>query len=221
MKKTLIGDVPDDWSLVSLGEVCEVQAGPSGGSVGAAQQAESGVPLLAPRNIASGRITGDVVFLRPERAKRLEHYRLRPGDIVGTRTASIGHYALVGAEHAGWLFGTACLRIRPQESVDSEYLLHYLRNPTIREWVEQNSLSTIASINTRTIRNLPFVLPPMIVQESIGSVLSALDEKIAIHDEISRRTTELRDRLSPLLLTGALSPRDGERPERDGRSCPR
>jgi hypothetical protein len=63
---------------------------------------------------------------------------------------------------------------------------------------------------------MPFVLPPEPVQESIVSVLSALDEKVAIHAEISARAADLRDRLSPLLLTGSL-PRSYGAPHGDDR----
>lgn len=220
MKKTLIGDVPDDWELEDLGKVCDVLAGPSGKSAGTPQGPDTGgarVPMIAPKDIVEGRIVVDhPTYVAEKTAQRLTRYRLEPGDVVGVRTASIGRYALIGQEHAGWLFNTACLRIRPGNGVNPGYLLHYLRNPLVREWVAQNSLkSTIFSINSETIRGMPFVLPPEPVQESIGSVLSALDEKIAIHAEISRRASELRDQLSPLLLTGSLPQPYGARPEDD------
>lgn len=208
--RTLIGDVPDGWQTKPLETFCEVTAGPSGGAARTRRRMGTDgdrVPLIVPKNLVEGRIVAEKPVSVPEEtAVRLRNYRLEPGDVVGVRTASIGRYALIGIEHAGWLFNTACLRIRPdKEHVHPGYLLHYLRNPLVREWVEQNSLkSTIRSINTETIRQLPLVLPPLPVQESIGGVLSALDEKMAIHAEISRRAGELRDQLSPLLLTGSL-----------------
>ncbi|MEV5704503.1 restriction endonuclease subunit S [Actinoallomurus sp. NPDC052274] len=208
--KTLIGDVPDDWNTDLLGKYCEVKAGPSGGAPGAPPRPGTGearIPLIAPKDIGEGRIVADdITYVSEKTAVQLRNYRLEPGDVVGVRTAGIGKYALIGVEHAGWLFNTACLRIRPnQNDVHPGYLLHYLRNPLVREWIAQNSLnSTIYSINTETIRQMPLVLPPVPVQEAIGGVLSALDEKAALHAEISRRTGELRDQLSPLLLTGAL-----------------
>ncbi|GAA4619418.1 hypothetical protein GCM10023195_87780 [Actinoallomurus liliacearum] len=219
--RTLIGDVPDGWQTKPLETFCEVTAGPSGGAARTRRRTGTGgarVPLIVPKNIVEGRIVAEKpAYVSEEKAERLRNYRLEPGDVVGVRTASIGRYALVGAEHAGSLFNTACLRIRPdKEHVYPGYLLHYLRNPLVREWVEQNSLkSTIRSINTETIRQLPLVLPPMPVQESIGGVLSALDEKMAVHAEISRCAGELRDQLSPLLLTGALPASYGARPGDD------
>jgi type I restriction enzyme, S subunit len=210
--RTLIGDVPDDWEIPDLGDVCHVHAGPSGNLARAVSRAEFGVRLIAPKHIGDGRILEDgAVGVSSETAKRLERYQLIPGDIVGVRTGSIGRYALAEDRHGGWLFGTACLRIRPKEPLDRGYLLHYLRNPAIRDWIRQNSLkSTIHSINTETIKRLPLVIPPPSVQASVGGVLTSLDKKIAVHEEISRKAAELRDLLSPLLLTGALPNTYGE-----------
>jgi restriction endonuclease S subunit len=204
--RTLIGDVPDDWSILDLGDVCEVHAGPSGNLARAVDPAESGVHMIAPKNIGDGRIIEEgAICVSSETAKRLERYQLVPGDIIGVRTGSIGRYALADDRHRGWLYGTACLRIRTKDPLDHGYLLHYLRNPAIRDWIRQNSLkSTIHSINTETVRGLPLVIPPSSVQASVGSVLNSLDKKIALHEEISRKAAELRDLLSPLLLTGSL-----------------
>jgi type I restriction enzyme, S subunit len=204
--KTLIGEVPDDWIIADLGDVCDVLAGPSGELARTVDLTKSGVPMLAPKDIGDGWIIEEsTVHVSPETARRLQRYRLIPGDIIGVRTGSIGRYALAGIEHGGWLFGTACLCIRPKERLDHRYLLHYLRNPAIRDWVQQNSLkSTIHSINRKTIRSIQLVIPPPSVQESVGGLLAALDEKIAIHKEISLKTAEFRDLLSPLFLTGSL-----------------
>lgn len=210
--RTLIGSVPGDWSITDLGDVCEVHAGPSGNLARAVDPAEFGVRLIAPKNIGDGRIIEEgAVCVSSETTKRLERYQLVPGDIIGVRTGSIGRYALAEDRHDGWLFGTACLRIRLKKPLDHGYLLHYLRNPAIRDWIRQNSLkSTIHSINMETVRRLPLVIPPSSVQASVGDVLTSLDKKIAVHEEISRKAAELRDLLSPLLLTGSLPNTYGE-----------
>jgi hypothetical protein len=47
------------------------------------------------------------------------------------------------------------------------------------------------------------VLPPWDTQRNITAALDLLDEKAALHEEISRTTARLRDTLAPVFLTGA------------------
>ena len=164
--------------------------------------------MVIPKAIKDGRIVVDgVAMLSPDIAELLPNYRLRVGDIVGVRTGSLGRHALVRAEQSDWLFGTGCFRLRPSEAVTSEYLVQYMNSALVRDLIERNAhQGTIPSLNVKTINSLPVLVPPIEVQLEISDVLGALDEKIAVHSEICRSVTELRDLLSPLLLTGAIPP---------------
>ena len=60
-------------------------------------------------------------------AKRLEKYRVQPGDIVYSRRGDVERRALVREENDGWLCGTGCLRVRfGSNVVNSEYASFYL-----------------------------------------------------------------------------------------------
>jgi hypothetical protein len=51
--------------------------------------------------------------------------------------------------------------------------------------------------------SLPVVVPPEAVQASFAETLSSLDDKIAVHEQISRTTAALRAALLPQLLNPA------------------
>ncbi|HEX4102459.1 MAG TPA: restriction endonuclease subunit S [Pseudonocardiaceae bacterium] len=201
--KTLIGTVPERWTQVLLGDVCAVVAGP--GSIGRSEdRASSGVPIVAPRNIRHNRIVADdLMFTTADAAAKLSRYRLAMGDVVCTRTGELGRNALVAEGQAGWLLGAGCMRLRSTGRVIATYLTYYLANPAVRDWIQRNATSSaISSISARTLSRMPIVLPPLSAQCRIGEVLDALDDKIAVHDQISTATAALRDSLSPLLMTG-------------------
>jgi hypothetical protein len=48
--------------------------------------------------------------------------------------------------------------------------------------------------------SLPVVVPPEAVQARIADTLGALDDKVVVHEQISRTTAALRDTLLPRLL---------------------
>jgi hypothetical protein len=122
-----------------------------------------------------------------------------------SRTGDLGRQALAGQEQEGGLVGTGCLRLRVRGPISAAYLTYYLGHPAVRDWVNRNATgSAILSLNTKTLGLMPVILPPLAVQSVAAEVLGALDEKIAVYDEISRTTAALRDSLLPLLLVGPV-----------------
>ncbi|MDR7302038.1 type I restriction-modification system subunit M/S [Haloactinomyces albus] len=199
----LVDSTSPTWERVPLGEVCDVLAGPSGEVLRALESHAEGIPLLAPKNIHHNRVI-DTEVDRVESKnieKKLTRYRLSPGDVLCVRTGEPGRPALIGEEHAGSLFSTACFRLRPKEAVlTGPYLTYWLGTPPAREWISRNTLgATVPSLNARMLRSMPVALPPLRVQEAIEEVLGSLDDKIALHEEIGRITAELRDSLAALL----------------------
>ncbi|MER7133564.1 restriction endonuclease subunit S [Streptosporangium saharense] len=199
--RTLVGDIPAGWSEVLLGEVCGLV---TGANVSPEASGED-VPLVKPRNIGDGRLIEEPDRITGEAAAALSRYRLAAGDVVCVRTGGIGRHALVASEHEGWLFGTGVIRLRP-ERIDSRYLNRYLSHPLVQDWLRRNAAgSAIPSISGRALGTLPVALPPIETQREIGEILGVLDEKIAVYEQISRVTAELRD----TLLSRFLDDSDG------------
>ncbi|WP_444962694.1 restriction endonuclease subunit S [Nocardiopsis sp. M1B1] len=203
---SLIGPLPDAWSEHRLDEVCEIQAGPSGASLPSRELSKQGIPLVRPSDIADRRVSDTgLAHVTRTTAGRLHRYRLRSGDIVGTRTGTLGKFARITSDQRDWLYSTQLLRVRPSERMDPVYLVHYLTLPTVQRWIDRHaSGSTVRSLTMDTLRSLPTALPPLHVQQEIGASLEALDDKAHLHAEISRTTSELHDALAPMLFSGRV-----------------
>ncbi|WP_435544943.1 N-6 DNA methylase [Actinopolyspora sp. H202] len=204
--------IESGWGETTLGEVCEALAGP-GGQLRKLEYHSEGIALVAPKNIHNNRIIDEGMNrIAPEQITgKLERYRLAAGDVLCVRTGSPGRPALVDPSHGGALFGTACIRLRPDTSlVTGQFLTYWLGTPQAREWISRNSSSgTIPSLNARALRALPVRLPPLSVQRDIGRVFGTLDDKIAAHDNVVRATAELRESLGSMLGNGMFSTSDG------------
>lgn len=202
---SLIGTVPDGWTQVELGDIFYIQAGPSGTRLTLKARTSSSVPVVAPRDLRNNRIADDGrVAVALDAANELGRYRLSPGDVVCSRTGELGRHALTTKEQDGWLVGSSCLRLRSRGSISGSYLVYYLGHPALRDWIIRNATgSAIPSVNTKTLGSIPVVLPTAAAQSVVADILGALDEKIAVHDQICKTTAALRDSVLPLLLTGA------------------
>lgn len=204
--ETMIGEVPADWCEQRLDECCQLQPGPGGSAFASTDRVADGVPVVAGRDIADGRIaSAPAVRVSPEAARRRDRYRTRAGDILLVRVSREIRHAMVDAGQEGWLIGGSCIRIRPTGSLLPGYLNHYLTHPSVRDWLSlQVHEGVISTITTGRLGGLPVVLPPIEIQSAVVDLVRAVDAKIEVHEATVRATRALRDLLLPELLSGRL-----------------
>ncbi|MFJ9997921.1 restriction endonuclease subunit S [Streptomyces werraensis] len=196
------------WQRLALKDLCFSQVGPH---IRPDERtvADYGVPLVLPRDLRHQRIARtEPVGLEPAKAQTLERYRLAEGDLLLTRTGTVGRCALVTGEQHQWLYTQMVrLRLRTPDPSLAAYLTGYLSAGPAQRWMERRSAgATIPSISLRDLADLPVLLPPPAEQKAIGDILAALDEKVRIHTQIAQATGEYRGLLADLLMTGALPP---------------
>ncbi|MGO8684478.1 MAG: restriction endonuclease subunit S [Thermoleophilia bacterium] len=194
MTDSLLGALPAEWEITTLGEVCargggDIQTGPFGSQLHASDYVPVGVPSIMPQNIGDNRIVTDgIARISEGDAARLRRYLVRSGDIVYSRRGDVERRALVRDEQVGWLCGTGCLRVRLGEGVaEPSYAAYYLAHPAVREWIVQHAVgATMPNLNTAILSAVPFALPPLAAQRRIAHILSALDDKIELNRRMNR-----------------------------------
>ncbi|WP_246099050.1 hypothetical protein [Tepidimonas thermarum] len=142
----LLGPAPYGWNYITLGTACQlgggdIQTGPFGSQLHAADYVQVGIPSIMPQNIGDNRIFEDgIARITPEDAKRLSRYLVRSGDIVYSRRGDVERRALIRDREDGWLCGTGCLRVRLGPcGPDPRYTSYYLGHPTVREWIVRHA----------------------------------------------------------------------------------
>lgn len=89
-----------------------VQTGPFGAQLPSSEFRCEGVPVLNIGNVKEGRIILDRLdHVSPFKANQLERYRVRRGDMLFTRSGSVGRSAVVPEECDGWLISYHLLRV--------------------------------------------------------------------------------------------------------------
>lgn len=211
---SLIGVIPDDWTVRPLAEVCQILTGLSPASTKPKEGTRADVPVVTPKDLRNNRIADDCAArVTHDEAGELSRYQLLPDDIVCARTGNLGRQGLASQSQRGWLIGPACLRLRMRPMINAAYLVYYLGHPAVRHWIVRNaSGAVIPSASARMLGSLPVVVPPAAHQTYIAEILGALDDKIVVHEEISRTTADMRDAVLPLLLTGSDPSSHGEGP---------
>jgi type I restriction enzyme M protein len=199
---------------VSLGEVCELTAGPGrfeDDPRGAAHK------VVTPRALRHNRIVDTGVVAAPSNVSA-SRYFLVPGDVVCVRVGQLGRQGVVGSDQVGWLVGPGCLRLRPGPDVDPTYLACCLASSSVREWIQRHATgSAVQSMSMRTFGELPLALPALGEQRRIAAVLASLDDEEAALEHARETTSQLRDLMVDLLVPLAAPVRRGGHDPSGGR----
>jgi type I restriction enzyme S subunit len=211
--------LPEGWSWAkvrNLGDLPEetVQVGPM--SMRSQDFSVDGVPVLNVGCIRWGSIDESKRnALPPERASKFERYRVEAGDVLFTRSGSVGRCAVAQDRHRGWLITFHLLRVRPSSR---KCLPEFLRivfegAEHIRRQTREASIgSTRAGFNTNLLAGLDVGVPPPAEQRRIvfdvERRLSVLDDMEAAVAANLRRAERLRQAVLKRAFAGKLVPQD-------------
>lgn len=119
----------------------------------------------------------------------IEKYILKEGDIVFARTGNSTGRTYFHEEKNGELaFAGFLIKFSLDESkVNPKYLKYFTISKPYKQWVDNLSNgSTRGNINAKTFADCPIILPPRAQQDYLVRVLSSLEEKIQINDQINQ-----------------------------------
>ena len=201
-------DIPKGWRRARLGNVAEVV----GGATPSRTKAEywgGGIPWVVPSELSNlgGRYLTISKESITEKGKKAAGLRIiPPGSILLTSRATVGSTAintipvvtnqgfqnLVAKEgiHGLWLF----------------YCVSAQQNALVR----RASGSTFLEVSRSGVHSLPIVIPPLVEQRAIATVLDSIDETIEQNEVVINATERLREALRSDLLTHGLPNRHKE-----------
>lgn len=178
----------EEWLERGLGAVAEVKTGPFGSSLHAEAYVEHGHAIITTEHFKSGELPIDkkgIPQVCDEDYVRLKAYLLKTGDIVFSRVGSVDINAHVTVLQDGWLFSGRVLRVRSNDSIDSEYLHHELSTSRVRKSVVSRAVGqTMPSINTEILKITPIHYPVDKTEQAvIGNTFQKLDSLINQHQQ--------------------------------------
>ena len=207
--------LPDGWRWTKVSDLGRdpeeaVQVGPM--SMRSRDFVDMGTPVLNVGCIQWGYIDdGKANYLPEPIAAGFARYMIRKGDLLFTRSGTVGRCAVAQERHDGWLMTFHLLRVR---TLPSRCLPEFLRivlegSPHIRRQTRQASIGTTrAGFNTNLLAGLDIPLPPIDVQAAVVAEvdrrLSVSQEAAALVQAASRRSVALREAVLSLALSARL-----------------
>lgn len=124
------------------------------------------VGYLRIRDLSSGKVGRASSWLRPELASVEQRWALLPGDVLVSKSGTIGKSALVRSAAVGSIAanGLYVLRVN-QERLDPSFLLAYLSSSACQNWLAAQSRgAVIQHLNRAVLDGLPVPLPSLQMQ---------------------------------------------------------
>ncbi|MFJ7267447.1 restriction endonuclease subunit S [Streptomyces sp. NPDC099050] len=190
-----------------LGDLSEVRPSPSSDQFAGLGEGLGGTPVISPGDLVGGRVAERSLLRGLETVPNtLERFRVLPGDLVMVRQGAVGRIALVEERSRGWLYHSACVRIRPlREQVDPDYLVAYLAHPkVVDQLLAHANVGTVTTVTARMVEDLPVAVPPLAEQRLLAGALAEVDAQMETHRRSLARLAALRPALITHLLGGEV-----------------
>ena len=181
-KQTEIGEIPESWRVVSLGEIVTLQRGKD---LPVQSRHAEDIPIVG---------SNGVVGWHNEPVENVPI----PGVATG-RSGSIGLVTYIDQPY--WPLNTA-LYVRDFHGNNPLFVYYWLHLFPFEKYSQGVSVPTL---NRNLVHPVPFRLPPLLEQAEIAEILQAFDKKIIALEQEAERLDELFHAMLDELMTGQRS----------------
>lgn len=187
------------WYKDTLGAVSEkIQTGPFGSQLHQSDYRNEGVPVIMPKDMIEGRIsTLSIARISEEHVERLNHHKVKSGDIIYSRRGDVGKCALITNKEENWLCGTGCLKVtlNPNKIIP-KFAFYQLQRKESIGWLINHAVgSTMLNLNTSILTKLPIEITDLDKQQSLVNVLTSYDDLIENNQKQIKLLEEAAQRL--------------------------
>jgi type I restriction enzyme, S subunit len=180
-----------EWNVTSVGNIAEIFDGPHATPT----KTEIGPWFLSISSLKQGRLDLSESAHLSEEDFQIWTRRVTPreGDILFSYETRLGEAALTPPGIQACL-GRRMGLLRPNEDrADPRFLLYAYLGPEFQKVIRERSIhgATVDRIPLVDLPDWPIRLPRLPEQRAIGSLLGALDDKIAINDRITATANSL------------------------------
>jgi type I restriction enzyme, S subunit len=166
--------LPPGWKKIRLGEHC---AKPQYGHTARATDKSIGPKFLRITDLQDGAVRWDTVPYCECDDESRTLYRLKPGDIVIARIGATTGKALMLRDCPEAIFASYLMRLRPSQTIISEFLGFYFQTADYWSQINQNKGGRLkGGINIPVLQNLTMPLPSIPEQRAIAHALQAVQQ---------------------------------------------
>lgn len=206
-KKTELGDIPTEWEVTEMQELCErIIVGIASSTSGYYTDDTTNVPIIRNQNIKENKIdSSDLLYITNEFDEKNQKKRLKQGDLITARTGYPGITAVVNSEFENCQSFTTLISTPDNKKVVSEYLSYFINSDSGKFALKNLSAGGAQqNLNVSSFSKFKVKVPLIKEQKEIVKILSSVDEQIIGYENEKDRLKELKKGMMQQLLTGKI-----------------
>ena len=199
-KKTELGEIPEEWRVVRLGEIGTFQYG----ITVSGQAKDTGIKLIRITDIKDWGIDWENMPYCEISNAEFEKYRVNIGDILFARIGATTGKTCYVDKSIPAVFASYLIRFNPTTNVISTLYLYYFTQSSIY-WSQVDKLKhgqLKKGLNTKLLASIKLPLPPLEEQKQIAEILSTVDRKLELLRQRREKLERVKRGLMRDLLTG-------------------
>lgn len=189
----------EGWRRVKLGNFCSVKGGkrlPKGESL---QIIPNKHPYIRIKDLVETKnlkLTSNFEFVPDKIQEKIGRYIVSENDIIISIVGTIGLINKIDKTLHNGNLTENCVKLINLLNISSDFLYYYLKSEYGQFEIKKGIVGAVQQkLPIKNIQNIEISLPPLETQEKIASILSALDDKIEINNEMNKTLEEMAQTL--------------------------
>ena len=199
-----LDDLPVQWTYSDIQPFLDVKragmkTGPFGSLLKKSEHQNKGIPVIGIENISEdGFKFGSKIHISSEKALELNGYDLAPGDIVISRSGTVGETCVIPRDIGEARFSTNIMRISFFEDSINPFFYRFLfigSTVVLKQLQELCKGSTRLFLNQKILSSIRYPIPPL---EEQTEIVRRVEELFAYADSIEQKANAALERVSNL-----------------------
>ena len=204
-KQTELGEIPADWEVKNLGEICDLINGDRSSKYPKDDEmVSSGIPFINAGHLKEGAVDFDEMdYITRNHYQSLSGAKIREGDILFCLRGSLGKNALVDFNDGAPASSLCVIR----HKTINEKLLFQIINSALfdKQIIDANSGSSQPNLSAKEVSNFLIPIPTSKEEQTaIANVLSGMDKEIETLNTKLEKYRNLKTAMMQQLLTGKI-----------------
>ena len=218
---TNLPELPEGWFYCHLetlipSDKTGTKTGPFGSLLKKHEHKADGISVIGIENIDRMKfIPGSKIHISPKKAEDLNDYDLLPGDVVISRSGTVGEVCVIPDDLGDARFSTNIMRVRLERHVmrPEYFCLLFNGSPSVLSQIRKLcSGSTRDFLNTEILKTLIFPVPNIIEQNEILTTLDValaeIENQFGVITFSLKQSAAQRKNLLKAAFSGQLVPQD-------------
>jgi len=164
---------------------------------------DGGIPLLSILNLKLNHFNiSNVVYLPENFRKKLGNAFVDSGDLLISRSGTVGVVSVVPKEVDGFAFGSFMIKFCLNDKINKEFVSIWLNNKLNKFLTEREKIGAVqGNITIGTIKNFDIPVPPLTIQNKIvEKVQSYYSQAQKLKDEASSDLQKAKNKVEEMIL---------------------